>query len=217
MRRPATTALYRLFITITVIAAFPIAAQAEITVPIPLTPANWETSVDLRPYFTWHTVDVKNPNCTMRVCRDQSATDCVDGTQGYHAVVNGISAYHPLNELQPNTQYYWRVRCIINDSFGQWSDIQTFYTTAAVQPDMSAVLGLVKGWNLVGATVAYPATLFMGQTDIESVWKWQSNSWAVLIPGVDDGGAAYAKAHGFNLLSNIKFGEGFWINYSGAE
>ena len=72
------------------------------------------------------------------------------------------------------------------------------------------------GWNLVGLKGDQGKTiddLISGnESSIASVWKWENSSWAVYLPGEDDGGAAYAQSKGFALLTDIEPGEGFWVN-----
>ena len=73
------------------------------------------------------------------------------------------------------------------------------------------------GWNLLSICVETPYTsvkdIFGNNLDhINSIWKWKSNNWAVYIPQMPDGGKAYAQAKGFDILTEINPGEGFWIN-----
>ena len=51
---------------------------------------------------------------------------------------------------------------------------------------------------------------------IISLWKWAGDTWAVYLPGEDDGGVAYADSKGFDLLSTVNPGEGFWVNCTEA-
>ena len=80
------------------------------------------------------------------------------------------------------------------------------------------------GWNLVGNSVSSPmpvASAFGDASKVASVWKWvtQGNSagvsyptWAFYTPGQRDGGQAYASSRGYEFLSTINAGEGFWVN-----
>ncbi|OIQ72134.1 Cna protein B-type domain protein [mine drainage metagenome] len=85
-------------------------------------------------------------------------------------------------------------------------------TTSVIAAD------LVAGWNLLGngsdGTVDV-ATAFGDATKISTVWKWVSGAnpgWAFYTPLQVDGGAAYAASKGYNFLTTIKAGEGFWVN-----
>lgn len=78
--------------------------------------------------------------------------------------------------------------------------------------------GLVvkKEWNLLGPkkneTLNIATLLGSNATKVISIWKWQSGIWAVYLPEQTDKGKAYAEQKGFSLLSEIKPGEGFWVN-----
>jgi hypothetical protein len=65
------------------------------------------------------------------------------------------------------------------------------------------------------------ATTFVDGTNIASVWKWVTNgstsgitypAWAVYTPTQTDGGKAYAISKGYDFLTTINKGEGFWVN-----
>ena len=79
---------------------------------------------------------------------------------------------------------------------------------------------LMPGWNLIGlkGPIARSVTnLISGKENkINSIWKWQENSWAVSLPQADDSGASYANSKGFTPLSIINPGEGFWVSASTA-
>lgn len=81
-------------------------------------------------------------------------------------------------------------------------------------------LNVAAGWNLLGLKSSQGkgvSQLITGKEgEILSIWKWESNNWAVYLPGQDDGGAAYAQSKGFILLDQIDPGEGFWVNCTGA-
>jgi hypothetical protein len=80
------------------------------------------------------------------------------------------------------------------------------------------------GWNLVGNSVNAPITVaasFNDASKVSSVWKWLSQgssagisypTWAFYAPSLSDGGQAYASSKGYDFLSTINAGEGFWIN-----
>ena len=80
------------------------------------------------------------------------------------------------------------------------------------------------GWNLVGNSVSSPMTVaasFGDTNKVSSVWKWVASgttvginypNWAFYTPSQSDGGQAYASSKGYDFLSTINAGEGFWIN-----
>lgn len=84
-------------------------------------------------------------------------------------------------------------------------------------PDSPVPLNLVSGWNLLGKSVAGAvnvASIFGDSAQVKSVWKWNSAkaAWAFYTPMLPDGGAAYAASQGYEQLSTIDGGEGFWVN-----
>lgn len=73
------------------------------------------------------------------------------------------------------------------------------------------------GWNLVGNSQTTPiqvATAFADTQKIVSVWKWISirNVWAFYSPALPNGGADYAVSKGYDALTSIEGGEGYWLN-----
>ena len=90
------------------------------------------------------------------------------------------------------------------------------------------VLGLLKGWNLVGNgsdAILNVESLFGDGGKIESIWKWVRNgskagiqypTWAIRAPALTDKGAAWAARQGYELLTEIHPGEGFWVNAKSA-
>ena len=51
---------------------------------------------------------------------------------------------------------------------------------------------------------------FFDNNKYVSVWKWKNNKWVVYLPGQDT--STYANEKGFDILSSINPGEGFWVN-----
>ena len=89
----------------------------------------------------------------------------------------------------------------------------------------ATTLNLNPGWNLLGNTGS-PAIAV--QTDpslsdsnkVTTVWKWnaQAAGWAFYAPSLAAGGtlATYAAGKGYQVLSTIEPGEGFWVNAAQA-
>ncbi len=86
------------------------------------------------------------------------------------------------------------------------------------------VLSFSAGWNMAGNGVDAPitvATTFADAGKVYSVWKWVVSgsaagisypTWAYYAPSQSDGGSAYAAGKGYELLTTIRAGEGFWLN-----
>ncbi|MFA7278533.1 MAG: IPT/TIG domain-containing protein [Sterolibacterium sp.] len=89
-------------------------------------------------------------------------------------------------------------------------------------------LDLVKGWNLVGNSFTAPITVtdsFKDATRVTTVWKWVTTgttagvaypAWAFYAPAQSDGGQAFAAKNGYEFLTIISGGEGFWVNAKSA-
>jgi len=58
------------------------------------------------------------------------------------------------------------------------------------------------------------SNLFGDSSLITSVWKWvaSSSTWAFYSPSFSDGGASYSSAQGYQALTTINGGDGFWVN-----
>ena len=84
-------------------------------------------------------------------------------------------------------------------------------------------LALVSGWNLVGNGVDAPidvSATFSDTSRFLTIWKWQAetSAWAFYAPSLAaQGGTAladYLGAKGYQPLTAIAGGEGFWVNAS---
>jgi len=85
-------------------------------------------------------------------------------------------------------------------------------------------INLVQGWNLVGNSVEAPITVassFNDANKVITIWKWVTTgntagisypAWAFYAPGQADGGQTYAANKGYDFLTTINAGEGFWVN-----
>ena len=85
----------------------------------------------------------------------------------------------------------------------------------------AAPLNLVSSWNLLGNSVNIPITVatdFGNAANVTTVWKWvpATAKWAFYTPSMADGGAAYAASKGYDFLTVINGGEGFWVNAKAA-
>ncbi len=77
---------------------------------------------------------------------------------------------------------------------------------------------ILSGWNLVGNSFANSvaiSTMFTNPSQVISVWKWDSKTlgWAFYAPSYTLAElASYAANQGYEVLSTINPGDGFWIN-----
>jgi len=85
-------------------------------------------------------------------------------------------------------------------------------TTTTTQPG-STTIPLTSGWNLIGSRTPIPnvAQTFADTGKFVSVWKWLGTGWAVFLAGEETPGA-YANSKGFEPLTKIVPGDGFWVN-----
>ena len=80
------------------------------------------------------------------------------------------------------------------------------------------VLPLLNGWNLVGNsfTGAFDvANAFGDAAKVTTVWKWAADSakWAFYTPSmVGQSLVDYTSGKGYDVLTTINGGEGFWVN-----
>ena len=81
-----------------------------------------------------------------------------------------------------------------------------------------ARLDVQKGWNLLGHAAAQPLAVthaFADTTIFITVWKWDALNaiWQFYAPSMDAAALlAYASSKGYGVLSEIKRGEGYWVN-----
>jgi cyclophilin family peptidyl-prolyl cis-trans isomerase len=77
-------------------------------------------------------------------------------------------------------------------------------------------INVAANWNLIGngyETNIQVSSLFGDASVFTSVWKWVSGKWAFYSPSMDAPTLTnYAAAKGYEVLSQINAGEGFWVN-----
>ena len=137
------------------------------------------------------------------------------------ATLDNVTSY---NDTDPkaSTHYSYSVMACdaANNCSGQSTPIET---TTPTQPNVV----LAKGWNLVGnggnTPMDVPA-LFGDANKVVSLWKWVksgnapniTSGWAFYTPLEADGGASIAASKGYDTLSVIQSGEGFWVRANEA-
>lgn len=115
-----------------------------------------------------------------------------------------------------STYYYGVAAC---DAAGNCS-AQSFpaITTTNATTGVPAVINLIAGWNLMGnsnSDALDVAAAFGDTSKITTVWKWLSTlaRWAFYAPSLGTQQLAdYAASKGYEVLSGISAGEGFWVN-----
>lgn len=92
-------------------------------------------------------------------------------------------------------------------------------------PAHSAEIQIASGWGLlgyIGGTPVKVETVFGSvsandipnvTSNIFSVWKWANNSWQFWTPAMTTTDlAAYASSKGYQVLSELQPGDGYWVN-----
>ncbi|MCX7171373.1 MAG: fibronectin type III domain-containing protein [Proteobacteria bacterium] len=158
-----------------------------------------------------------------------ASTDNV-GVTGYKVYRNSTLAGSPAvtsysdTGLSASTSYSYTVAaCDAANNCSPQSSSVSAMTQSSV-----ATLSLVSGWNLTGNSVQatiYVADYFNDAAKVASVWKWVTTgttsgvaypTWAYYSPGQSDRGQAYASGKGYELLTSINAGEGFWVHANTA-
>jgi hypothetical protein len=79
-------------------------------------------------------------------------------------------------------------------------------------------VSLAKGWNLIGNGAEQTinvSTMFGDNTKFTTVWKWVASAtkWAFYTPSLSSSQlVTYASSKGYDVLSTVNAGEGFWVN-----
>ncbi len=97
------------------------------------------------------------------------------------------------------------------------SENSTAALSIAVKSAAEKLLALATGWNLAGNSSSgtlIVAAKFGDASKVNTVWKWvpAKSNWALYAPSLADGGAAFAASKGYDFLTTIGAGEGFWVN-----
>jgi alpha-tubulin suppressor-like RCC1 family protein len=138
------------------------------------------------------------------------------------ATLGNVTSYDDISPQASAHDSYSVMACdAANNCSGRSTPIDP---PAPTQPNM--VLG--KEWNLVGNGGNTPMSvraLFGDANKVVSLWKWVKSgtnsqitypAWAFYTPLEADGGAGIAAGKGYDTLSVIQSGEGFWVRANEA-
>lgn len=144
------------------------------------------------------------------------------------AVVNGVGAYSIPGLPIGKPIYLFALGDTDSNGIRTWVDYagsagpvtpqadgesdQTIPIQQPTPPETTFATDIVQGWNLLHSTVSVDVSSTLGMnTAFKSIWKWEGGTWAVHVPGGDQG-KAYAQSKKFGFLTTIQPGEGFWVN-----
>lgn len=96
----------------------------------------------------------------------------------------------------------------------------TFLTLKVLFCSLPALadVAVVQGWNLIGndsGAVMTVAQRFADPTQVSTVWKWNATTknWSFFAPSLSATDLSiYAANKGYEVLSQISPGDGFWVN-----
>lgn len=149
-----------------------------------------------------------------------AATDNV-GVTGYKVYRSGTligsptaTSYNDTGLTASSSYSYTVAACDAANNCSAQSSAASATTLTGV-----ATLSLITGWNLVGNSVNAPldvATTLADASKVTSVWKWVSTGagkWAFFSPALTGQALSdYAVGKGYDVLTTINGGDGFWVN-----
>lgn len=141
--------------------------------------------------------------------------DTIDGGGGFDTVIyRGAYSNYAITQ---NSDGSWVVTSA-NTAEGP----DTLKNIQLLQFSDGQAVPVREGWNLLGNSTGSPmivATSFSDATKVVSVWKWNSakSKWAFFTPLMTSQVLAdYAASKGYEVLTVISPGEGFWLSTSAA-
>ncbi|MDD5028251.1 MAG: S8 family serine peptidase [Rhodoferax sp.] len=135
------------------------------------------------------------------------------------ATLGNVSSFADTG-LRAGTAYRYSVQAC--DALANCSVPSAAASATTVAPSIS--LNLAPGWNLLGNSSSAPIDVASALADASrfiTVWKWhaQQNVWGFYAPALAAQRgtvlADYAASKGYQLLSTLASGEGFWVNATG--
>jgi hypothetical protein len=132
-----------------------------------------------------------------------------NGGGGTNARIPATSGYYTLPE---SGTYVVEATSYVSNKTGSYT-----LSLAKEALGTEGMLNVLGGWNLLGnsSSVALNvASAFGDSSKVNTVWKWNASksNWTFYTPTQADGGAAYAASKGFDLMTSVAGGEGFWVH-----
>lgn len=99
------------------------------------------------------------------------------------------------------------------------SQVGSVYVSSLASTASGTAISLAQGWNLMGysGSAAIDLGRFNTAANVQTVWKWVPGTqgrWAFYAPSLEANGslATYASSKGYDVLTTINPGDGFWVN-----
>lgn len=151
-------------------------------------------------------------------CRYKGASFTIRSGDGSVSVTASASPVQ-VTGLKNGTSYSFTVQACGGST--QATSCSTSAASNTVSPVVKQEVAVKTGWNLLGNGSVEPLSVYSDFNDssrVMSVWKWNAANakWAFFSPLLADGGAAYAASKGYEFLTKIYGGEGYWVNASKA-
>lgn len=165
-------------------------------------------------------------NTDWRLPTEDELLSLVDYTLGSPVLNTAVFPSTPTASFWSATLNFLHANNAWETSFIDGHAIANSPTTSALYIRLvrsaGARLNLLSGWNLAGNSSTGPidvAAAFGDATKVVSVWKWIASSakWGFYTPSLAGQALTdYATSKGYEALTTINGGEGFWVNAMAA-
>jgi len=150
----------------------------------------------------------------------QTPTTCAVSGSTVTGVNSGICA---LQATQSGSATYAPAVASQYLSVSAGSGSSTTSPTTTTTQVLNTSVSLSSGWNLMGNGFNFNIDvpqIFGNPSQFTTVWKWvtSTSKWAFYAPSLNaDALATYAAGKGYDVLTTINPGEGFWVNSSAEQ
>ncbi len=171
----------------------------EIPVILPpelLLPVNTAIEVSLTPVFEWEESEYAT-SYTLQVSDNENFSNILIE----HIITEGTTFQLTLEEqLNPLTQYFWRLNAAYEDAISLWSVVFSFTTDSGSETQN---ISLNSGWNIISSFIEPE------NADIENVFDNISTDVKIVKNGA---GEMYNPAFNINTIGNWNNKDGYLVN-----
>jgi hypothetical protein len=142
------------------------------TAPVLLTsPVNNATKVPVYPTLSWRSIPGAD-QYQVSIATNPQFTGAINQT-------TNATSLTPINQLQPTTQYHWRVRTMFGEAYGPWAESRSFTTYGP--PSTAPVL--VSPGNLASQTSRMPTMVWrkLGDAEFYQVQVSTTSSFSTIV------------------------------------